>query len=258
MSTEQEIPKESDKPEASPEGDSDPAPAAPDADASEAATQDAASESTPIPTDPEELEPSEPPKPLSPPKDHENVYHLCRKQHWEDAKEYQIPYFPQTFEEDGNFTRASLYLDDIADVANLYYSKDSPPDEEWIVLEIDIQFLYHGLGIPVMAATESIDDEGESEYLKVLGGLSTHPKVLEHLVTAVYSMKRRDVDGKFVGMLLSKWLTEDWDTSMAESEAEVDDIVEIPTEDSPKKKPKKKKKGLFKKLTSKKSASADV
>ena len=77
----------------------------------------------PLPTNPDGTISSKPP---APPEDHTHVYHLCRKQDWEAAKESQSPYFPRTFLKDGKFTRASLYLDDIADVANEYYSKASP------------------------------------------------------------------------------------------------------------------------------------
>lgn len=214
----------------------------------------------PLPTNPDGTIASKPP---APPEDHKHVYHLCRKQDWEDAKTSETPYFPRTFLKDGKFTRASLYLDDIADVANEYYSKASEPSEEWIVLELDVQFLYNGLGIAVLAAVapESMGGSSPSnavQCLQIFGGLSTHPTIVDSLVTAVYIMKRRDIDGKFIGMLAS------FDDSLGpispkaappqenkdEDEKDVDEILEItPTNEA---KTKKKKKGFFSKLKTKK------
>ena len=213
----------------------------------------------PLPTNPDGTISSKPP---APPEDHAHVYHLCRKQDWEAAKESKSPYFPRTFLKDGKFTRASLYLDDIADVANEYYSKASPIGEDWIVLEMDVQFLYHGLGIAVLAsiAPESMggDQTNAVQCLQIFGGISTHPKILDSLITAVYTMKRRDVDGKFIGMLPNV------DDSIGpvspkaappQDEEELDEILEIPSEGTPKNdeaKTKKKKKGFFSKLKAKK------
>jgi hypothetical protein len=257
----------------------------------DATAHSAATEESSPPTD--ELVSLAPPPPpplvLAPPKDHEHVYHLCRKQDWEDAKESQTPYFPRTFLEDGKFTRASFYLDDIADVANEYYCKTSPPEEDWIVLEINVQFLYHGLGIPVLAnqsgeadanANVNVNAEVNADadplgYLQVFGGVSTHPNILESLIASVYSMKRRDVDGKFIGMLHSKWAEGVFDSPSPKNRTapktedggdyEVDDILEIPTGESSNEidknnattttKTKKKKKGFFSKLKVKKGTS---
>jgi len=43
----------------------------------------------------------------------------------------QRPYFPRTFVKDGRFTRASLYLEDMVDVANEYYW-EQPKDIELV------------------------------------------------------------------------------------------------------------------------------
>lgn len=144
------------------------------------------------------------PKPQPPPKYHQNVYHLCRKTDWEGACNSKIPYFPRTFLKHGKYTRASMHLDDVAHVANQYYWKTSPTVEEWIVLEIDVQFLFHGLGIPMeVAIAPESPKHLPIECLQIFGGISTHPKIVGSLVKSVYKMKRRDVDGKFVGMLYS-------------------------------------------------------
>eukprot|EP00531_Pseudo-nitzschia_arenysensis_P008513 CAMPEP_0116132418 /NCGR_PEP_ID=MMETSP0329-20121206/9533_1 /TAXON_ID=697910 /ORGANISM="Pseudo-nitzschia arenysensis, Strain B593" /LENGTH=255 /DNA_ID=CAMNT_0003626923 /DNA_START=21 /DNA_END=788 /DNA_ORIENTATION=- len=223
-----------------------------DSDAKTAASTPAA---CPLPTNPDGTISSKPP---APPEDHQHVYHLCRKKDWEDAKTSETPYFPRTFLKDGKFTRASLYLDDIADVANEYYSKASEPSEEWIVLELDVQFLYNGLGIAVLAAIapESMGGNPSNavQCLQIFGGISTHPTIVDSLVTAVYIMKRRDVDGKFIGMLAavddSLGPTSPKVAPPQEDEEEVDEILEItPTNES---KTKKKKKGFFSKLKTKK------
>jgi len=144
------------------------------------------------------------PKPQPPPKYHQNVYHLCRKADWEEACNSKTPYFPPTFLKDGKYTRASMHLDDVAHVANQYYWKTSPTQEEWIVLEIDVQFLFHGLGIPLeVAIAPESPKHLPIECLHIFGGISSHPKIVGSLVKSVYKMKRRDVDGKFVGMLYS-------------------------------------------------------
>ena len=265
-------------------------------ESTDAAAPSAATEESSPPADESvSLAPPPPPPPppppqlvLAPPKGHEHVYHLCRKQDWEDAKESQTPYFPRTFLEDGKFTRASFYLDDIADVANEHYCKTSPREEKWIVLEINVQFLYHSLGIPVLAnqigeENANADTDAEPlEYLQIFGGVSTHPNILESLVASVYSMKRRDVDGKFIGMLHSKWADGVFDSPPSkhrtgpktnlndgggEVEVEVDDILEIPTGESSHEinknnattittKKKKKKKRFFSKVKLKKGTSA--
>jgi len=215
------------------------------------------------------LEPTE--DPPAPPKDHQHVYHLCRKDDWETSKTNQTPYFPRTFLKDGKFTRASLYLDDIADVANEYYWKTSPPSQDWIVLELDVQFLFHGLGIPVLVAPAP--EAEEVSCLQIFGGISTHPTTIDSLVHGVYSMKRRPEDGKFNGMLAAEWVSpRKAKKKSVDDEEEIDDIIEIPTEDDNEnngddnneskevsdKKSKKKKKGLFSKLKgSKKSAKSD-
>ena len=234
-----------------------------------AAHSDAPPTACPLPTNPDGSISSKPP---APPEDHQLVYHLCRKQDWEDAKESQRPYFPRTFLRDGKFTRASLYLDDIAYVANEYYSKASSPDEKWIVLEIDVQFLYHGLGIAVLAAIapESVDKNSSGggdressntvQCLQIFGGISTHPSIANSLVKSVYSMKRRDVDGKFIGMLAEvqesifpapasphKPLSP---KTANDEEVEVGDIELDNNNDATK--TKKKKKGFFSKLKNKK------
>lgn len=161
--------------------------------------------------------------PPPPPEEYESIYHLCRKQDWEtcrrDDHNNHKPYFPRTFLQDGRFTRASLYLEDMVDVANEYYQDESvsPATEEWIVLEIDPQFLYYGLGIPILAdvvAPESYKYQSNGgsnskgggaviKCLQIFGGLSTHPLILTKLIKSVYPMKRRAVDGKFVGMFQS-------------------------------------------------------
>jgi len=155
----------------------------------------------PLPTDPDGSISSKPP---APPKDHEHVYHLCRKNDWEDALESQTPYFPPTFLKDGRCTKASLYIEDIVDVANEFYRKSSPPSEEWIVLEIRVQFLYHGLGIPVLAAIALESHRSGNAYpvqcLQIFGGVSTHPMVLGSLITSVYPLERRAADGIFFGI----------------------------------------------------------
>lgn len=144
------------------------------------------------------------PKPQPPPKYHQNVYHLCRKADWEEACNSKTPYFPRTFLRDGKYTRASKHLDDVAHVANQYYWKTSPLQEEWIVLEIDVQFLFHGLGIPMeVAIAPESPKHLPIECLHIFGGISSHPKIVGTLIKSVYKMKRRDVDGKFVGMLYS-------------------------------------------------------
>lgn len=143
--------------------------------------------------------------PPPPPEEYESIYHLCRKQDWDDCVQHQKPYFPRTFLQDGKFTRASLYLEDIVDVANEYYqdSTVSPSTEDWIVLEVDSQFLYYGLGIPILAAIAPESKSNEIKCLQIFGGLSTHPLTLKSLIKSEYPMKRRAVDGKFVGMLQS-------------------------------------------------------
>ena len=168
--------------------------------------------------------PPVPPPPPPPPEDHPHIYHLCRRSDWETAVDAGNPYFPRTFLEDGRFTRASRYLDDVLDVANDFYRGSSPPDEEWIVLELDARYLYYGLGIPVEpeaaaapapavpgtndgAAENEEEEEGggsapppEVQCLRIFGGLSTHPGVRASLLSSVYATKRRDVDGKFIGL----------------------------------------------------------
>eukprot|EP00536_Pseudo-nitzschia_multiseries_P011766 jgi/Psemu1/289892/fgenesh1_pg.416_\ len=67
--------------------------------------------------------------PPPPPPDQTSIFHLCRKQDWERCVDSQTPYFPRTFVNDGRFTRASLYLEDMLDVANEYYW-EQPQDNE--------------------------------------------------------------------------------------------------------------------------------
>lgn len=228
---------------------------------------DSAPSACPLPTNPDGSISSKPP---APPEEHQHVYHLCRLQDWVVAKESQSPYFPRTFLKDGKFTRASLYLDDIVDVANEYYSTASPADEKWIVLQIDVQFLYHGLGIAVLAATAP--ESTSVQCLQIFGGISTQPAILESLVKAVYSMKRRDLDGKFIGMQASVDesigpVSPCKPTSPKQSNAKqeaVDEVAESSKQESPQEEPaetepqndvaktKKKKKGLFSKLKTKK------
>ena len=218
----------------------------------------------PLPTNPDGSISSKPP---APPEEHQHVYHLCREQDWKAAKESQTPYFPRTFLKDGKFTRASLYLDDIVDVANEYYSTASPADEKWIVLQLDVQFLYNGLGIAVLATTAP--ESTSVQCLQVFGGISTKATIVDSLVTAVYSMKRRDLDGKFIGMQASvdesigpvsprKPMSPKQTNCEEEAEAE-DDTAEsskqeepVETEKENTTKTKKKKKGLFSKLKAKK------
>mmetsp|Transcript_7030 Transcript_7030/g.14346 ORF Transcript_7030/g.14346 Transcript_7030/m.14346 type:complete len:349 (-) Transcript_7030:2390-3436(-) len=250
-------------------------------------------------------------RPPPPPGDHERIYHLCRKADWEECVASRIPYFPRTFLGVGKFTRASLYLEDIVDVANEYYYDDPREQEEdeddeeestpkeqqrqqqekhddWIVLEINAGFLYE-LGIPVLAATAP--ESSSVQCLQVFGGLSTHPAVRGTLVTSVYPMKRRDVDGKFIGMMQSilsergvdeeheehevskqkngddcecppvlkdtltpKTTTEDEDDDENVNNAETDKVAEPTPQAESDTKPKKK--GFFSKLTGKKKSAS--
>ena len=89
-----------------------------------------------------------------PPVEYPAIYHLCRKQDWDQAVTNQSPYFSRTFVTDGRFLRASLRLESIIAVANWYYydqPQKSPPNEAWIVLEINPHCLYYTMGIPILA-----------------------------------------------------------------------------------------------------------
>ena len=134
--------------------------------------------------------------PPPPPPDVDYIYHLCRKANWDEAKSKKVPYFPPTFMADGKFTRASVELDDIVDVANEYYKSS---DGDWIVLELDCKVLYYVLGIPTLAqlAPESTKDQ-PVKCLQIFGGIST---LNDDLVSNIFPLKRSSKDGTFLQVL---------------------------------------------------------
>ena len=150
-----------------------------------------------------------------PPVEYPAIYHLCRKQDWDEAVINQSPYFSRTFVTDGRFLRASLRLESIIAVANWYYydqpQKKSPSDEAWIVLEINPHCLYYTMGIPILAdvrapasPTGTPPPPAAAEIttcLQIFGGLSTNPTTLPALIPHIYPLQRTCVDGKFVSLL---------------------------------------------------------
>mmetsp|Transcript_41686 Transcript_41686/g.99991 ORF Transcript_41686/g.99991 Transcript_41686/m.99991 type:complete len:261 (-) Transcript_41686:135-917(-) len=134
--------------------------------------------------------------PPPPPPDVDYIYHLCQKANWDEAKSKKLPYFPPTFMADGKFTRASVELDDIVDVANEYYKSS---DGDWIVLELDCKVLYYVLGIPTLAqrAPESTKDQ-PVKCLQIFGGIST---LNDDLVSNIFPVKRSSKDGTFLKVL---------------------------------------------------------
>jgi hypothetical protein len=131
--------------------------------------------------------------PPPPPPDVETIFHLCQKSNWDAAYHKKEPYFPPTFLQDGKFTRATVYKEDIVSTANEYY-KDTPG--EWICLELNVKVLY-GLGIPILAqiAPESTKDT-PVKCLQVFGGINT---TLPSLLQKVYPMKRA-ANGEFLAV----------------------------------------------------------
>ena len=149
-----------------------------------------------------------------PPVEYPAIYHLCRKQDWDEAVTNQSPYFSRTFVTDGRFLRASLRLESIIDVANWYYydaahQQKSPPDEAWIVLEINPHCLYYTMGIPILADVRApashtggpLPAAELTTCLQIFGGLSTTPTTLPALIPHIYPLQRTCVDGKFVSLL---------------------------------------------------------
>jgi hypothetical protein len=132
--------------------------------------------------------------PPPPPPDVETIFHLCQKSNWDAAYHKKEPYFPPTFLQDGKFTRATVYKEDIVPTANEYY-KNTPG--EWICLELNVKVLY-GLGIPILAqiAPESTKDT-PVKCLQVFGGINT---TLPSLLQKVYPMKRA-ANGEFLAVL---------------------------------------------------------
>ncbi len=105
------------------------------------------------------------------------------------------PYFPPTYMKDGKFTRASVYKDDILDVANEFYKATTG---EFCVLEIDCKLLY-SFGIPIMAqdAPESTPKK-LVKCLQIYGGISTSTPNLVH---KIYRLVRRSADGTFIKLV---------------------------------------------------------
>ena len=119
------------------------------------------------------------------------IYHLAQRQRWFDAVRDQRAYFPPTFVLDGRFTRASLDLDGMVDVANEFY-KESEGD--WICLELDPQVILElGIQIEAHMAPESTPDT-PVRCLKVFGGITTK---LPELVKSIHAMSR-DQNGTFL------------------------------------------------------------
>lgn len=142
------------------------------------------------------LPPNSPPPP--PPPDVDSIYHLCQKSIWEEAVKTGQPYFPPTYMNDGKFTRATVYQEDLVATANEYYKNHTG---EWIVLEIDCKLIY-GLGIPILAqdAPESSPPQQPVKCLQVFGGIST---TLPGLVKNVHRMERAP-DGTFLKVVIAE------------------------------------------------------
>ena len=138
--------------------------------------------------------------PPPPPPAVDSIYHLAQKSKYQLAVAKKEPYFPPTFVKDGKFTRASVDLNDIIEVANDFYSETKG---EFIVIELNCKLLYN-LGIPILSA-DAPTASGEKSAVKCLqiyGGIST---TLPDLITAIHGVERADGPnrGKFIKLLPS-------------------------------------------------------
>jgi hypothetical protein len=82
--------------------------------------------------------------------------------------------------------------------------KKSPPEEKWIILEINPHYLYYNMGIPILAnvippqsqsqkSQSNRTQEGKAPVIKCLqifGGLSTNPITISKLITNIYPVNR--------------------------------------------------------------------
>lgn len=65
----------------------------------------------------------------------DKVFHLCPKDDWE-KRPNRHQYAPPSFKEE-KLVRTTHEIGRLVETANCFYQKKSPPEEEWVCLQID-------------------------------------------------------------------------------------------------------------------------
>jgi hypothetical protein len=116
------------------------------------------------------------------------LYHMCPKSAYRAASR---TYFPPTYDDD-KFTRALHDPSRLMETANCFYQPTSPPEEEWICLQIDTMTLRVDSIEVTMEASEL---DANLQCPRVFGGI---PK---ESVKQTYTIQRNTSTGEFVSVL---------------------------------------------------------
>lgn len=129
------------------------------------------------------------------------IYHMCAKHMWlevvNSGRGGDTSYYPPTYEQDG-FIHATKDPSMLLSVANHFYT-DSPLDEEWVVLCIDVD----RLASPVTyEAPAPVGDKETRTFQKDADAVDVFPHIYGGInpssVTKIMPMERDAQDGTFV------------------------------------------------------------
>lgn len=145
----------------------------------------------------QELHTSEERPSIADPPKVDKLFHMCQKNLWEDAINSKNPYFPPTFEADGNYTHATAVPSRLIETANHFYTSTLG---DWICVEIDYEALKNlGIVVKFEEAMSVGETEVSSDWKKwvcphIYAGLPGH---VPGIVSNTYPMKR-DAEGNFL------------------------------------------------------------
>ncbi|KAI8105184.1 hypothetical protein M9435_000354 [Picochlorum sp. BPE23] len=127
------------------------------------------------------------------------IYHMCAKRMWLEVVNSAVEYYyPPTFEQDG-FIHATKDPSMLLSVANHFYT-DSPLDEEWVVLCIDVDRLTSPVTYEAPAPVG--DKETKTFQKDIADAVVVFPHIYGGInpsaVTQIMPMERNREDGTFV------------------------------------------------------------
>ena len=120
------------------------------------------------------------------------VYHMCPLDDFQKRPPPTTEYFSKDFEKDGQVIRTTHDVSQLTEIANCFYSAKSPPEQEWICLEISTMGLRMN-GIECRMVKSELDETQQCPH--IYGGVPVE------CVTKTYPVQRDAKSGAFVAVV---------------------------------------------------------